>query len=170
MGTNCRAANKGSYLETGAFIEYEPHFTAFIDLLGFAEASTGGDEITRAKVLAFLLSISSIRSEFDFQSRQVENGTTIQIRPTMSTFSDHIIISYPLKSIATSLGADASQVAMHVLFGFSKILDHIASAALSIGFLIRGGATIGRLYHSGGIVFGEAMVEAYQLESRNLLK
>ena len=74
---------------------YELHFTAFIDLLGFAEASPGGDAFTRAKVLNFLLSISSTRGEFDFQSRTMENGTTIQIRPTIST-------SYPATSFLGS--------------------------------------------------------------------
>jgi hypothetical protein len=32
--------------------------------------------------------------------------------------------------------------------------------------LIRGGATIGELYQSRGVVFGKALVEAYRLESR----
>jgi hypothetical protein len=158
-------------VELDGLIEYEPHFTAFIDLLGFAEKSTGADEPTRAKVLAFLLSISSARGEFNFQSAPMENGSrTILIRPTISTFSDHIVISYPLKKIAASLGADGEQqMPLHVLHGFSGMVDHIAGAALSIGFLIRGGATIGNLYHSGGIVFGEAMVEAHQLESRTAI-
>ena len=156
-------------METSEFNGYEQHFTAFIDLLGFAEASTGGDEITRTGVLAFLLSIASVRGEYDFQSRAVENGTTILIKPTISTFSDHIVISYPLKRIAASLKADDSDVAMHVLLGFSRMVDRIAASALSIGFLIRGGATIGNLYHSSGIAFGDAMVEAYRLESKTAI-
>ena len=159
----------GDHLETVQSTGFEPHFIAFIDLLGFAEASTGGDDFTRAKVLAFLQSISSIRGEYGFQSEAVENGTTIQIRPTISTFSDHIVISYPLNRIAASLGKDGSHVPLHVLFGFASMLKGIAVAALSIGFLIRGGATIGNLYHTGGIVFGEAMVEAYRLESRTAI-
>src|SRR5258708_3493441 len=156
-------------LETSRSIGFEPHFTAFIDLLGFAEASTGGDDFTRAKVLAFLLSISSIRSEYDFKSEAAENSTSIQIRPTISTFSDHIVISYPLKRMAASLGKDDSHVPLHVLSGFSSMLTGIAVAALSIGFLIRGGAAIGNLYHSGGIVFGEALVKAYSLESKTAI-
>ena len=156
-------------METGQSIEYEPHFTAFIDLLGFADASSGGDEFTRAKVLAFLLSISSMRGEYDFQSEVLENGTRIQIRPTISTFSDHLVISYPLKRIAAGLGKDNSHAPLHVLHNFSNTLKIIAVNALSIGFLIRGGAAIGNLYHSGGIVFGEAMVKAYRLESRTAI-
>lgn len=156
-------------METGQSIGYEPHFTAFIDLLGFAEASTGGDDFTRTKVLAFLLSISSIRSEYEFKCEAVEGSRSIWIKPTVSTFSDHIVISYPLKQIAAGLGEDESQVPLHVLTGFSSMLTGIAVAALSIGFLIRGGATIGNLYHSGGIVFGEAMVKAYSLEAKTAI-
>src|SRR5579872_898035 len=155
--------------QIGLSAQFEPHFTAFIDLLGFAEASTGGDDVTRAKVLAFLLSISSIRSEYGFKSEAVEAGTTIWLQPTISTFSDHIVISYPLKRLAASLGKDDSHVPVHVLTGFSSMLTSIAVAALSIGFLIRGGATIGNLYHSGGVVFGEAIVKAYSLESKTAI-
>lgn len=156
-------------METGLAIQFEPHFTAFIDLLGFAEASTGGDDSTRAKVLAFLLSISTIQSEYDFKSEASESSTAIQIRPTISTFSDHIVISYPLKRLAASLGEDDSHVPLHVLSGFSHMLTGIAVAALSIGFLIRGGVAIGNLYHSGGVVFGDAMVKAYSLESKTAI-
>jgi hypothetical protein len=42
----------------------------------------------------------------------------------------------------------------------------IASDALRIGFLLRGGAAIGRLYHAQGVVFGEALVEAFRIESQ----
>jgi hypothetical protein len=156
-------------MEPDSSILFEPHFTAFIDLLGFAEASTGGDDFTRAKVLAFLLSISSIRSEYDFKSEAAENSTSIWITPTISTFSDHIVISYPLKRMATNLGKDDSLVPFHVLSGFSSMLTRIAVAALSIGFLIRGGAAIGNLYHSDWVVFGEAMVKAYSLESKTAI-
>ena len=40
--------------------KFEEHFTAFIDLLGFREASTGADEATTLKVLAFLVALSAL--------------------------------------------------------------------------------------------------------------
>jgi len=56
-------------------------------------------------------------------------------QPTISTFSDHIVISYPLKRLAESLGEDGeSRVAVHVLQNFSSMADRIAVGALSIGF------------------------------------
>lgn len=46
-----------------------------------------------------------------------------------------------------------------------KLVAAIAAAALKLGVLIRGGATVEQLHHEQGVVLGEAMVEAYQLES-----
>jgi hypothetical protein len=51
-----------------------------------------------------------------------------------------------------------------------RILSGVAEMALRIGVLIRGGFTFGRLYHENGVVFGEAMVDAYQLESKHAIR
>jgi len=145
--------------------KYEEHFTAFIDLLGFRDVSTGTDETTRLKVLAFLVSLAALRGEFDVQSTHDQTGTTTHIKPAVSTFSDHIVISYPLAQITASTGFDESRTALSILFNLNQLLSRIAVAAFAIGFLIRGGATIGKLYHSNGVIFGEALVEAYLIES-----
>jgi hypothetical protein len=155
--------------EQRAAPSYEEQFTAFIDFLGFSEVSKETDDTTRLKILDLLLSLSALRSEFDIQSAPNEGGgTSHQIRPAISTFSDHIVISYPLARIAhdVSSSSDDRAVALFVLGGFNRLLRSIAAAALRLGFLIRGGATIGKLYHSQGVVFGEAMIEAFEIESR----
>ena len=103
---------------------------------------------------------------FNVQSTPEQTGTITYIKPAVSTFSDHIVISFPLEQISASTGFDEQRTALSVLHNFNRLLTRIASAALGIGFLIRGGATIGKLYHSGGVIFGEALVEAYQIESR----
>jgi hypothetical protein len=80
----------------------------------------------------------------------------------MTTFSDHLVFSYPVERL-TVLGEgwlDAT------LFMAQPLIAAIASAALSLGLLIRGGATIDKLYHSGGVVLGRAMVDAHALESK----
>ena len=148
---------------------YEEQFTAFIDFLGFSEVSKKADDTSRLKVLDLLLSLSALRSEFAIQSAPIESGgTSHRIIPAISTFSDHIVISYPLERIARDLGPSSndSAVAFFILSGFNRLLRSIAAAALRLGFLIRGGATIGMLYHSRGVVFGEAMIEAFEIESR----
>ncbi len=35
-----------------------------------------------------------------------------------------------------------------------------------MGFLIRGGISIGRLFHSDNFIFGDALIKAYELESK----
>jgi hypothetical protein len=45
-------------------MEYKQQFTAFIDLLGFSEASRDLDEPARRAVHALLLSLANMRSNF----------------------------------------------------------------------------------------------------------
>jgi hypothetical protein len=148
---------------------YEEQFTAFIDFLGFSETSINTDDATRLKVLDLLLSLTLLRGEFDIKSTAQETGTTHSIKPAISTFSDHIVISYPLKAIQTGMVSDERTTGSVIILQFQRLLASIAAAALRIGFLVRGGATIGKLYHARGVVFGEAMVDAFQLESRTAI-
>jgi hypothetical protein len=46
-----------------------------------------------------------------------------------------------------------------------QIVAQFAMAALGVGMLVRGGLSRGKLYHRGRVVVGEAMVDAYRLES-----
>ncbi len=146
--------------------KYEEQFTAFIDFLGFKEVATETDESTRLKILDLLLSLSTLRGEFDVQSTGPENFKIRQIRPAISTFSDHIVISYPTKPISADTGFDERNTAYFIRMHFYQLLTSIAAAALRIGFLVRGGATIDKLYHTKGVVFGKALVDAYEIESQ----
>jgi len=146
--------------------EYEEQFTAFIDFLGFSEVSTRTDDTTRLKVLDLLRSLSTLRGEFDVQSTAQESSKSFSIKPAISTFSDHIVISYPLQPIYSELGSSEHVAAFVIMTQFTQLLARIAAAALRIGFLVRGGATIGKLYHARGVVFGEALIDAFQIESR----
>jgi hypothetical protein len=149
--------------------KHEEQFTAFIDFLGFSEVSKDTDNSTRLKILDLLLSLSELRGEFDVQSTAQETGKMHQYRPVISTFSDHIVFSCPLEPISTVTGHDEHGTAVVVMLMFNRLLTRIAAAALRIGFLLRGGATIGKLYHSRGVVFGEALVEAYEIESHTAI-
>jgi hypothetical protein len=146
--------------------KYEEQFTAFVDFLGFSEAASKTDEATRSKVLDLLLSLSTLRREFDLQSTAQEGGKKISLKPAISTFSDHVVISYPLQPIYADTGPDGHIGAIFIMRQFNDLLTRIAAAALRIGFLVRGGATIGKLYHAQGVVFGEALIDAFQIESR----
>jgi hypothetical protein len=145
---------------------YEEQVTAFVDFLGFSEASTGGLEEIRTKLLELLISISHLRGEFDVRSTPMPGGSTLTIKPAVSTFSDHIVISFPLEPTRQTTGLSEEVAGLVIMGQLEALLGRIAAAALRIGFLVRGGITVGKLYHSAGVVFGEAMVEAYLLESQ----
>lgn len=146
---------------------YEEHFTAFVDFLGFREAAQQSDETQRAGLLQLLRSLSLLQGEFSATKNVDEHGTTHYIKPAISTFSDHIVISFPLSTLSLEAGlTEDDDPSFFVVYQFQQLLGNLAAAALKIGFLIRGGVTIGNLYHSQGVVFGPAMVEAYELESR----
>lgn len=145
--------------------EYEEHFVAFIDFLGFADAIDSADDEARTKLLTLLVALSKVQSEFMIESRATPDGVATEVAPNITTFSDNIVISYPLDKLRVRGYYSDESTPTFILDGFSKLLSWLAIAALRIGFLIRGGATIGRLYHSNGVVYGEGMVEAYRLES-----
>ena len=145
---------------------YEEQFTAFIDFLGFGEVSAGTNEATILKVLNLLRSLSALRGEFDVHSKAEVSGKKIFVKPAISTFSDHILISYPMQPISDEVGPSERIAAFAITYEFKQLLTSIAATALRIGFLVRGGATIGKLYHAQGVVFGEALIEAFQIESR----
>jgi hypothetical protein len=153
--------------ETNMEAIYEDQITIFLDFLGFSEASVQLDESAQAKMLTLLTAISSMRSQFsDNSDPNTGDARAIRLRPTITTFSDHIVASYPMSRILTD---DPQSKFELVLFDATLFTARIAAAALQFGFLIRGGLSYGLLYHTSGIVFGQAMVEAYNLESKSAI-
>lgn len=111
-----------------------------------------------------LQTLTAMRGEFAMQSQANNDGGSPQlIRPAISTFSDHIVVSFPMKAYTSPHGV------LYVVAHFRTLVSAIAAAALRLGFLIRGGATLGKLFHRGDIAFGEALVEAFVIESRTAI-
>ncbi len=132
---------------------YEDRVVAFIDILGFREhvKLTQGDS-KHAKNLHHVLEfISDLKHDNDKGIlSQKELGKEV------SVFSDSIVISYPLSLASAS---------------FYLLLDiiHLQLEMMGLGILMRGGVTSGELYHNDNIVYGPAMIEAYELESRRAI-
>jgi hypothetical protein len=139
-------------------MELEDQFVGYIDLLGFSDATA--DASSASRILSMLRELTALRSEFAMESQE----RSYKITPAISTFSDHIVISYPLDSLASSLSPKAAR--LFALTSFQGIAATIAAGVLRLGLLIRGGATIGKLFHKEGVVFGEGLIEAYRIESQ----
>lgn len=82
-----------------------------------------------------------------------ENKTGKISSREVTTFSDSIVISYPIHNL----------VLKRV---FHEIRD-LVLILIEHGFICRGGVGVGELYHKDTVVFGPAMVKAYELESEH---
>lgn len=130
---------------------YSNRAVVFLDILGFREAikSTALNEALLDKVSGAIHSIR--RPHFDEYLSQ----TALIIRgkrssePKVTQFSDSIVISRPEHEIA-ELVLDTAQ-AIHGL--------------ISSGMVCRGSIAIGKLIHNEQLLFGPAMLTAYENES-----
>ena len=144
--------------------KFEEQFTAYIDLLGFADAVSNEEPSKIADINGLLTRISQMRGRFAKASIGTESIKTISITPMITTFSDHIVISYPLKRSCKAIG-DTKSTLITLVRQVNHFTAQVAADALDIGLLVRGGATIGNLYHTSRVIFGKALNDAYYIES-----
>jgi len=136
-----------------ASLKYEQRLVAFIDILGWTQAvitSASDPEATRVLGLA----VSLIRGQTqmtDWQAKSSGDGGWPG-DPQATHFSDCLIVSTKADN------AGKSQLI--------STLGFLAEGLLHHGFVLRGGLTVGDLYHQNSMVFGPALLKAHDLESR----
>ena len=152
-------------------------FTLFFDFLGSSLAASWPAE-RLYPFLDLLISIAAqMQTAQDIDGSPQEDGSyRIRITPEVTVFSDNIVVSYPSIEDEDAIPHD---VPAHLRFDAHwakfmcqdaiRIVSGVAEMGLRIGVLIRGGYSFGQLYHENGVVFGEAMVDAYQLESKQAI-
>ncbi len=148
---------------------------AFIDILGFKNmVSTDIDSVVLALryIEMFCKSFFKFPSRetgkstyplkyrpeynYDYSYNQEESSEEEMNKPTVTMFSDSIVISQPFDSFF-----DISE--------FVEFISKIQYTLLTEGILIRGGISTGTLYHSDKYLFGTAIVSAYKLESKKAI-
>jgi hypothetical protein len=150
----------------------QEHEILFLDFLGFASAVQQWADERMESLIAVLVRFAEAQSTFDIKGEAQSDGSYKITSPAeITTFSDHIVVSYP--SLAKP--ADISDVLWPVIANgwtgmvrhqMQKITAEVVIAGLEVGLLVRGGLSRGKLYHRGRVVVGEAMVDAYRLESK----
>lgn len=130
--------------------DYGQYMVAFIDILGFRNiVQKSENEIEYFKKILHATQIIEHLVGYN-DEKQKDKERFVE----MVQFSDSLVISMPYNSI----------------YGLRKIimdLDLVQKViARDVGIMIRGGLTVGKLYHKGNISFGPAFVDAYQLESK----
>ncbi len=116
---------------------YEERIIAYADILGWREASKNPSEFGRLKAAAQGIA---------------DHARLVSKAPAdieFSFFSDSFAVSAPVNS---------GQNVFRIMSWASNSLLHENK------FLVRGGVTIGYLYHKQNIIFGPAMIEAVEIE------
>jgi hypothetical protein len=122
---------------------YAHRVVAFIDILGFKELIFRGRE---AEVFA------ALKLAKESETGHFHNAPEMRL----TAFSDSIVIS-------DKVGEG---------FGYPRLLhftSYLIWQLLEVGVLTRGGIGHGHLHHENGIVFGPALIEAYELESKQAI-
>lgn len=135
--------------------QYEERITVFIDLLGFKQIIKNTDTDDVAHNLNATQSLLEVYQSIDknLQSHLRDIIDNVEV----SQFSDCITISLPPYEKDTFFYLALALV--H--FQFDIFNKH--------SILLRGGITLGNLYHKNNILFGPAMTRAYELESQQAL-
>ena len=156
-------------METDLDISYKNGIVAFIDILGFKEIVKKSErnpkqlrtvyeslEFLKKRELPNKWNLQLIEIEEDAQKRGMRDFD-ISNRTFSTAFSDSIVVSVMVEK--NDIHASLSTLLANLSFVGSKLIID--------GILIRGGITIGKIIHTQtGIVFGQGLIEAYQLESR----
>lgn len=122
---------------------YEERIVAFVDILGFSSLveKSNTDQRVYEQIKHALDTIQEIKKRSD--------GTNTKA----ATFSDSIVLSYSITAEKPLLNA-------------LKNLVELQFELLRQGILVRGGVAKGPVRHVQEMVFGPAMVAAYELESK----
>lgn len=136
-----------------ASLKYETRFVAFVDILGWTPAvkasPTDPDKIQKLGI-----ALNTIRQQNQMGEWMLRHsgGNDQPGNQQMTHFSDCFVIS-----------------TKEDLLGKYRLiftLGFLSTNLLHQGFLLRGGVTVGDIYHRESIVFGPAFLKAHELENR----
>ncbi|MGB5158343.1 hypothetical protein [Desulfobacterium sp. N47] len=134
---------------------YEERIVAYGDILGWSMAAKNSECNDLLKV------VTSIE-DFAINFSPSVKKTLLESREYFTRFvNEHSCIEF-------SFFSDSFVVSAPVAYGKSvfKIISRASDDLLHKKFLTRGGVTIGNIYHREKIIFGPALIEAVEMESK----
>lgn len=126
----------------------EAHFVAFVDILGFS--SKVRSDFSRAEIDDHS-HLGSIRQAILAARALGDVDAQIQVQQ----FSDSIIVY--------------SKFHQETFLPFLSACAQLQSDLVKMGILVRGGITYGKHYAEDGVVYSQALIDAYQLESQEAI-
>lgn len=138
-------------------INFEERAVAFIDVLGFGSIVDQANQNPKhLKELEELIDL--LNSAVFSLNGLVDNHISKELIPKHIYISDSIILSAPLTSKKMANYNGLSILVMRVI--------QITHMLLNKGYLIRGGISIGNVWHTESNIVGVAYQEAYKIETR----
>jgi hypothetical protein len=125
---------------------YEERYCAFVDILGFSQ---------------LVRSLKSDTTQFEFLRRLLENVHN-PASPRSCQYDD---TDFQTSSISDAVAISTAAIPP----GLSQLLlalEYLVVDLLAQGFFARGAVVKGFLYHKYPMVFGDALIDAYELEHR----
>lgn len=141
-------------------VQFENRAVAFIDVLGFKNvvdaAEQGGKNRAKLEML-----IKSLEDALPNLNKTVNKSVPVKLIPKPIYISDSIILSAPLTSSKRKDYCGLSILVMRII--------QIGQSMLFNGYLIRGGISVGAVWHTESNIVGSAYQEAYQIETKTLV-
>ena len=130
-------------------MEYEDRVVIFLDVLGFSNFTnyTGSTQINQLK------KIEKVNNYLEMLHKYFNSKNAIAKSRMVTSFSDSIVVSIKVE--------DIDDFDIEVLEIYYLLINSIMK-----GFLIRGAIVYGKLIHTKDIIFGTALVDAYNRESK----
>jgi len=133
--------------------EYTQYYLAYLDLLGFKE-------IVKNRTCSEIVDIfEEINTQYVIGKSDLDNGISIPVIP-----SEHIMYYIMSDSICIYIRDDI-EFALPVLLGLCLGFQ-LRMLSFSTPVLVRGSIAHGGLYSDRRVLFGPALVEAYQREDK----
>lgn len=135
-----------------ASLQYKNRIVAFVDILGWKQAVLSKGEHVVKMLGKALANLQSIANHYNSLNGLLLAGEKWPGDLLITQFSDCLVLS----AEDEKSGRDALEDALHIL----------SSTLIEFGFLLRGGVVRGDIYHDARLVYGPALIESYELESR----
>lgn len=141
-------------------LNFEERAVAFIDILGFKNiVNLAASDSRKQNELGKLISLLS--NAVPQLNLMLHINVPKEIIPEYIYISDCIILSTPLLSKERGNHRGLSILVMRVI--------QIANLMRSNGYLIRGGISVGQVWHSESNIVGPAYQEAYKIETETVV-
>jgi len=136
---------------------YEQRIIVYADILGWSNACNDMARFPSLKKAAD--KIADYARKF---SLPVKESLTNAQGVSQASIEQHAVIQFSFFSDNFAVSAPVNLVEM-----IFKMISFATHELLQVGLLIRGGVTVGGLYHNdAGVIFGPALVEAVDIEKK----